>query len=459
MSTSLGSLAIYLTANTGNLLSGLKRGEAALATFGKSAQRIGGSLSTYVTAPLVGIGGLAVKNFMEAEAAGARLQAVLKATGNASGLSLEQMQAHASELQKITTFDDDAVAGAQALLATFTKIKGDNFKLATASALDMATVLETDVKSAAQQLGKALNDPAKGMALLARAGVRVSAEQEKQIKHLVETGNTHGAQLVMLAELQKRFGGAAAAAANTAGGRWKQAVNQMGNATEEIGERLVPAVNALAIAAKDGVEWWDGLDAAQRESVISTGMYAAATGPAIKGIGLTLSGIGGLIGGVRTAKTEFIKMSQSLMPPLDGLTKTQNAMRGVKGALGVVAAAGVTAFVGWEIGKIIGEWWELDKKILSVGEHLGIFQKEKTTEQVQGRAVAMQAKQTERADISDEERARAMAIQDVAKTNGAAVLYTEQGKNLVDTKAVEILKDIRSELKKAPKQQQQIRIK
>lgn len=154
----------------------------------------------------------------EAQFAQAQLQSALNSTGYAAGQSLGALNDHASALQKVTAFGDDAVNGAQALLLTFTKVRGDVFPKATTAVLDMAQAMGTDLKSAALQVGKALNDPVLGVGALARAGVQFSQTQKDVIESLVKTGQVAKAQEIILKELETQFGGSAKAARNTLGG-------------------------------------------------------------------------------------------------------------------------------------------------------------------------------------------------------------------------------------------------
>ena len=83
--------------------------------------------------------------------------------------------------------DDKEVIQTQNVLLTFTQVANEEFDRATEVAYDMAAVLGTDASSAALQLGKALNDPVKGVTALGRAGVQLTESQKEQIK-----GNFHG---------------------------------------------------------------------------------------------------------------------------------------------------------------------------------------------------------------------------------------------------------------------------
>jgi hypothetical protein len=183
--------------------------------------------------------GAAMKKFVDAanvqEQAEVKLGAVLRATGNAAGYNLEQLKEMASGFQDITTSGDEATLSAMAMLASFREIKGDQFKEATAAALDMSAVMGRDLKSSVLQIGKALNDPIRGMTALNRAGVAFTDQQRKTIKSLQESGDILGAQKIILQELKSEFGGTAEALRNTFGGAVTGAKNAFGDLLEEIG--------------------------------------------------------------------------------------------------------------------------------------------------------------------------------------------------------------------------------
>lgn len=138
----------------------------------------------------------------------------------------------ADKLQGLTIFDDEAIGGAQALLLTFTQIQGVNFDRATEAVTDLATVMGTDLDSAAKIVGKSLADPVAGLTALKKAGVIFNDEQKKLVKNLVQTGDTAGAQGVILDALKGKMGSAAEAARNTLGGALQGLQNDFNNLLE-----------------------------------------------------------------------------------------------------------------------------------------------------------------------------------------------------------------------------------
>ncbi|NRD25554.1 phage tail length tape measure family protein [Frigoribacterium sp. VKM Ac-2836] len=179
----------------------------------------------------------------ESEKVAAQTDAVVKSTGMAAGRSSEQIGDLALRLSNLTGIDDEVVQSASNIVATFTQIKGDQFDATTAAALDMSTALGTDASSAAQMLGKALNDPIAGIGKLSKAGVTFTDQQKAQIKAMTEAGDVAGAQGVILAEVQKEFGGSAEAYGNTFLGLKDKVSNAFGNIQETFGSAFLPVLS------------------------------------------------------------------------------------------------------------------------------------------------------------------------------------------------------------------------
>ena len=169
------------------------------------------------------------------EAAESELAAVLKATGEAAGYTLDDLKAMASGFQAVTKYGDETTLSGMAILATFKKIRGEAFERATMAAMDMSTIMKQDLKSSMVQIGKALNDPITGLTALSRVGVTFTEQQKEQITALQESGDLMGAQKIILEELESQFGGAAKAATETFGGALTQLSNAWGDLLESLG--------------------------------------------------------------------------------------------------------------------------------------------------------------------------------------------------------------------------------
>ncbi len=173
-----------------------------------------------------------------------QLETVLESTGNAAGLTADEIKEMASELQTLTNFGDEATLSGQNMLLTFTNIGAETFPRATAAMLDMSVAMDQDLKSSAQQIGKALNDPIAGVGALSRVGVQFTEDQKGMIASLVETGDVAGAQAIILTELETQFQGSAAAAREADGG-FIAAKNAIGDLQEEVGRGILAQLSPM----------------------------------------------------------------------------------------------------------------------------------------------------------------------------------------------------------------------
>jgi phage-related protein len=193
----------------------------------------------------------------EGQQVSAQTAAVLKSTGGAAGVTAKDMEKLAGSISAKSGIDDEAIQSGENLLATFTNVRNetgkgnDVFSQATNTMADMSVALGQDMKSSSIQLGKALNDPIKGITALSRVGVSFTEGQKDQIKQMVAAGDTMGAQKLILKELNKEFGGSAKAAGDTLPGQMNKLKNSFAAVSALIVSSLVPAMQALAaIGAK-----------------------------------------------------------------------------------------------------------------------------------------------------------------------------------------------------------------
>lgn len=199
----------------------------------RGAQNIARNVGIGMAAAGVGIATqvhAGIQSLVELEEANAQTAAAIKSTGGAAGLTLEDIRKLSEALEDQTTIDDKLIQSGANILLTFRKVSKDAFAPALEVAMDLSTRLGTDLNSAVLQVGKALEDPVRGVTALRRAGVQLNDEQIEHIKTLVEQNDLYGAQQVLLDELKTQVGGSARALAEGAGGaqrRWEDAVEGM----------------------------------------------------------------------------------------------------------------------------------------------------------------------------------------------------------------------------------------
>src|SRR4029077_17451193 len=215
---------------------------------GKAAVVAGGAAGL---AALTGTLKVGIDEMTEASKVSAQTAAAIKSTGGAAGISAAGVAKLAGSLMKKSGVEDEAIQSGENLLLTFTKVQNkvgkgnDIFNRATKTMLDMSVALGQDTKTSAIQLGKALNNPIKGVTALQRVGVSFTDSQKAQIKALQESGDTMGAQKIILAELSKEFGGSAEAAGKTLAGQINVLKESFSNLAGELISTLVPALTTI----------------------------------------------------------------------------------------------------------------------------------------------------------------------------------------------------------------------
>jgi len=183
-----------------------------------------------------------------------QLANTIKTTGDASKTTVGHLQDYANALMTATGINDETIKSGQGMLLTFTNIRNeagknnDVFDQATKATLDMTAamtggnVTQENMRKTSILVGKALNDPVKGLTALRRVGVTFTDQQQEQIKQMVKSGDTMGAQKLILHELGKEFGDSAKAM-TTPSQKLKTALGEIG---ENIGTALLPLIGQLA---------------------------------------------------------------------------------------------------------------------------------------------------------------------------------------------------------------------
>jgi hypothetical protein len=168
--------------------------------------------------------------------------------GNETEKVNERLIAYANATARATGVDQNSIKATQAKLLTFGELAksadevNGAFDRATKAAIDLAAAGFGDAESNAVQLGKALQDPIKGITALAKSGVTFTEQEKEKIKTLVESNRTLEAQEMILKAIETQVGGTAEATANDTD-KLKVAFSQV---SESIGLILVPILAGLA---------------------------------------------------------------------------------------------------------------------------------------------------------------------------------------------------------------------
>jgi hypothetical protein len=360
-------LSIVFTGEDRGATKAFRSVDDAAATTGSKLSQLGSKISPAVaaaSAAVVAGVGFAMKSAFDAATESALVaretERVIQTTGASAWTTADQIGDLATSVSNLTGKDDELVQSSANLLLTFAKVRNeigegnDIFDQAVGLSLDLSVALGTDASSASIQLGKALNDPVKGITALSRAGVSFTADQKEQIKTLVATGDVLGAQKVILGELKNQFGGAAEAAKTPI----EALQTKLGNLQESIGTALMPTIGAIADAVGVAVDAFSALpDPVKNAVVIVGGVGTAALGaiPLVAKIADTFGDVVGPAMGMFRGVVDNVALSVGNLATKFGASQDTGAKlaTGLAGAvtpalIGVTAAATI-GFAIWSI--------------------------------------------------------------------------------------------------------------
>lgn len=227
--------------------------ESGFSKLGKSAIGLGAAMGIGFAGvqTLANVLGDSIAEAQEAIKVNAATAQIIKATGAAANVTADQVADLSQHISEQIAVDDELIQTSANLILTFKNVRNEGTGLAAVfdrtvlAAQDLAAAGFGDAESAAKMLGKALNDPEKGLTALSRAGVTFTQQQKDQIGTLIEGGDVLKAQQLILAEVESQVGGVAGA---TATGIDKFNV-YFANLKEELGLALLPFINALISGA------------------------------------------------------------------------------------------------------------------------------------------------------------------------------------------------------------------
>lgn len=373
-----------------------KRGTGALRGIGRVAGIAGGVLGA---AGLAGAARAAFTEMAESAKVTAQTNAAIKSTGGAANVTAKQVDALANSLLAKSGIDDETIRSGENMLLTFRNIRnetgrGNNiFDQASRAVLDMnvamthGNVTQESLAKGAIMVGKALNDPIKGLGSLRRVGVSFTADEQAKVKALVATGHTMEAQKLIIAELNKEFGGSAAALGGTLPGK----INIMRESFRNLGGTLATQLVPTLTRAVDSINKF--LSNTKNQQAIINGFKTGLA--AVKGIVGALVGafrlLSGAVGGSKNAiylligafaAFKAVKMAGAVANVANQfglLTRKTNGSTaaakratgasaglraGLIGKLGLAAAAG---FAAYKLTGLILKVTGLDKKLRTVG--------------------------------------------------------------------------------------------
>ena len=168
--------------------------------------------------------------------------------GDSTDTVTQRLISYAEATARATGIDTNSIKITQAKLLTFKELAasanelGGEFDRATQAAINLAAAGFGTAEMNAVALGKALNDPIKGITALSRSGVTFTEVEQERIKTLVASNKVSEAQILILEAIESQVGGTALATAN-ASDKIRVGFTQL---QEKIGLALLPTFEKFA---------------------------------------------------------------------------------------------------------------------------------------------------------------------------------------------------------------------
>jgi hypothetical protein len=185
---------------------------------------------------MVNVMGIALAEADALERRMLKLNAMLEATGGASGKTAAQIDTFSKQMAQNTLATQDAVQDAATRLLAFRSVSGEVFDQTLRLAQDLSAAGFGGLSENAVKLGKALESPAEGLTALSRVGIVFSDQMKEQIRTLDENGEHLKAQQLIITELTSRVGGVGAAERNTLSGAWHAFGETVSDTFETLGQ-------------------------------------------------------------------------------------------------------------------------------------------------------------------------------------------------------------------------------
>lgn len=189
----MADIKYIITADASGAISSIQKVEETIEDTGKKTERAGGQFSglwkQIAGGAVVFLGvskalGImksaingAIEESIEAERVNKNLAVALEMTGRGGEQTAKKFENLASQIQRQTTYNDEAIKSATTLLAQLTKLDDQGLEKATKASIGLASVLGMDLQSAALLVAKAMEG---NTAALSRYGFKIDESLPKQ---------------------------------------------------------------------------------------------------------------------------------------------------------------------------------------------------------------------------------------------------------------------------------------
>ena len=317
------AISVPVTGNTAPLRKALGNATKDLNKFGASAAAMAKKAALGIGAAGAGaavFGAKIYKMAALAQQADKRVQRIavsMRLFGVQTSTVTQRVLDYADALERETGVTAETIKAAQAKLLTFRQLAltadtaGGAFDRATQATIDMAAAGFGSAEQNAVQLGKALEDPIKGVNSLRRSGITFTESEKAKLKVLVDTGRILEAQTTILEAVETQVKGTAKSTALAT----DRIRNGFGEVTDAIGTALIPIMDRLADAVVRVGEkaTLEGLGASASQARVELQKLGYTTEGTVSGFGRVINASVRVSNVVRSTANKWFSLSSAIL--------------------------------------------------------------------------------------------------------------------------------------------------
>ena len=260
--------------------------------FGKNMSNLGKSLTLAVTAPILAFAALGVSELRETMDVTKKTDAVFKSMGSTMKVTKGQLSRLVTDLEKYSAIEGDIIQNAANVGLSFKALAGNPklFDATTRAAVDMSAALGQDLQTTMTQLGKAMQNGAKGAGALSKNGT-LAKDDIAKLQAMAKAGvPLWKQQAFILAAVNKQYAGQGKNVDPI-----KAITIAIKNMAETLAVLLLPAITKVSEWLQTAATWVSSLSKEKQKWLGVALLVAAALGPLLVVVGSLITAFAAII--------------------------------------------------------------------------------------------------------------------------------------------------------------------
>lgn len=250
--------------------------------FGRDMTSLGKTLTLGVTAPILAFAGLGVKELMETRTVTMQTDKVFRSMGSTVKVTRKEFDSMVKDLSRYSAIESDIIQSNANVGMSFKALASNPqlFKDTMRAAVDMSAALGIDTKTAVIQLGKAMQNGAKGAGALAKNGT-LAKDDIAALQQMAKDGvPIWKQQQFILRAVNRQYAGQGKNVDPL-----KAIMLAVKDTAEVLAELMLPALQSVSVKVQELADWVQSLSGGKKRLLGVVLLVAAAIGPLLIVVG------------------------------------------------------------------------------------------------------------------------------------------------------------------------------